>query len=292
MFARGLSPVSHPSPPNRYWSADELADELDGIARALAGARDEAAGVTERDDLHAQVQELQDNAREVKHNARARLHRGLASGLVLGAAVLLGVAWTWSPAATRVPPPPLAPPAPVVVKERFDVVVVNWEETALTDGRPPTYRMQRDELTNGEYVACVEAHVCSALPDGDAYAALKAPDQPAVGVTWAQAGTFCAWAGGRLPSDEEWDQAMPPAEGDATAGTTGAVEDEIRGLTWDWTTGTHVVTHRRFLRKGDVEVQRVLRAGSWVSPTQATSLRRNAAPGAVSPLYGFRCVFD
>lgn len=291
LFARGLSPVSHPSPPNRYWSADELADELDGIARALAGAREEAAGVTERHDLHAQVNQLQDNARELKHKARARLRGGLASGLVLGAAVVIGVAWTWSPAAVPVTPPPLALPPPVT-EERFDVVVVRWEEPSLSDGRPPTYRMQREELTNGEYVGCVEAHVCSALPDGDAYQALRAADQPAVGVTWAQAGTFCAWAGGRLPSEEEWDRALPPADSDAAAGAVNTAAEGIRGRTWDWTTGTRVVTHRRFLRKGDQEVQRVLRAGSWVSPIEATSYRRSAAADAVSPLYGFRCAFD
>lgn len=291
LFARGLSPVSHPSPPNRFWSADDLAGELDGIARALAGARGEAAGVTERHDLHAQVHELQGNARDLQHTARARLRGALAAGLAIGAAVVVGLAWTWSPVAVQGAPAPLALPAPAP-KERFDVVVLRWDEPALADGRPPTYRIQRDELTNGEYVSCVEAHVCSALPHGDAYAALDDPDQPAVGVTWTQASTFCAWAGGRLPSEEEWDRALPPTEGEKATEPVDAVAEGIRGRTWDWTTGTRVVTHRRFLRKGDEEVQRVLRAGSWVSEVQATPYRRSAAPENVSPLYGFRCVFE
>ena len=40
-ITRGLSPLSHPSPPNRFWDSHELAKKLQGIATALDRARQE-----------------------------------------------------------------------------------------------------------------------------------------------------------------------------------------------------------------------------------------------------------
>ena len=41
VFARGLSPLSHPSPPNRFWDALELGRQLEGMASTLDRARQE-----------------------------------------------------------------------------------------------------------------------------------------------------------------------------------------------------------------------------------------------------------
>lgn len=78
--------------------------------------------------------------------------------------------------------------------------------------------LQRTELTVGTWRACVRGGGCAASEapeDGGfatAYPASEPDDaardrMPLVGVTWAGAEAACAWLGGRLPTEEEWELA-------------------------------------------------------------------------------------
>lgn len=73
----------------------------------------------------------------------------------------------------------------------------------------PGFSMLRTEVTAAQYLDCVEAGACT-RPPAKASCTLDLPDRsehPINCVDWGQAAAFCAWAGGRLPTEAEWEHA-------------------------------------------------------------------------------------
>ena len=75
------------------------------------------------------------------------------------------------------------------------------------------YSIGKYEVTRGEYRAFMTATgrtapVCwDAVQDWGTGSFTQTENHPVVGVTWYDAEAYCAWAGGRLPTEVEWEKA-------------------------------------------------------------------------------------
>jgi formylglycine-generating enzyme required for sulfatase activity len=75
------------------------------------------------------------------------------------------------------------------------------------------YYIDRYEVTNAQYRACVEADVCRPPANSASYTRQnyftnnQFDDYPVLQVNWEQAFTYCGWREARLPTEAEWEKA-------------------------------------------------------------------------------------
>jgi formylglycine-generating enzyme required for sulfatase activity len=160
-----------------------------------------------------------------------------------------------------------------------------------------TFYIDRTEVTNTAYRECVEAGICGE-PEGldveglgiaDYYRNEANSNYPVVGVTWDQANTYCRWAGGRLPTEAEWEKA---ASWDEDAG-------EKRIWPWGQNWDPALVNFRNpdnpgggpeevGSRPGNVSAYGVLdmagNVSEWVADWYADDYFQNLVSGQVNPL--------
>lgn len=164
------------------------------------------------------------------------------------------------------------------------------------------FELSRTPVTNALYERFVAAGGAVAPPHWPAPG-----DHPVTFVDWHEASAYCAWAGGRLPAETEWEKAARGT--DVRAYPWGDEEDESRavlgaglrngstapvgshldgassglldmaGNVWEWTSTEYPPG------------ERVLRGGSFASPGLAwarCTMRSHSRPGRRQAHIGFR----
>ncbi len=192
--------------------------------------------------------------------------------------------------------------------------------------------IDRTEVTNAQYARCVADGTCSPPSKSGSwtrdsyYDVSQFDDYPVIYVSWDDADTYCQWAGGRLPTEAEWEYAARGPDGhiypwgnetpddtwmnyNVRGGDTTKVGSYPDGASWvgamdmagnvcewvyDWYASDYYrvspVENPTGPDTGDY--RRVLRGGMWGD--DRTNLRSAARSGS-DPSYrydnlGFRCV--
>ncbi len=195
------------------------------------------------------------------------------------------------------------------------------------------FEMDRYEVTNGRFAACVAAGRCakptlvSSKLRAHYYDDPKFADYPVIHVSFAQAAAFCGYAGGRLPTEAEWERAAKGTEAPRTfpwgeaapdcskANFGGCVGDtdlvgrreggaspygamDMAGNVWEWTAdwydARYYATSPKEAPKGPSTGKlKVMRGGCWVSGESSlrTTCRKAELPDSWAPNVGFRCVY-
>ena len=92
----------------------------------------------------------------------------------------------------------------------------DWDHEYKTDETPEhkvtlnAFYIDRTEVTNSMYAECVNAGACdipSSIEVNPRFYDLHFANYPIVYVSWQSAMDYCAWIGGRLPTEAEWEKA-------------------------------------------------------------------------------------
>lgn len=162
-----------------------------------------------------------------------------------------------------------------------------------------SFEIDRTPVTNGAYVACMEATGVEPplywegnAGTGWVSVARGRRDpvdlaQPVIHVSWQEADAFARWAGKRLPSEQEWEVA---------ADRLHAV-----GQVWEWTSsdflaypGFEAFPYREYSEVFFGDEYKVLRGGSWATDraVMRPSFRNWDLPQRRQIFAGFRCARD
>lgn len=208
---------------------------------------------------------------------------------------------------------------------------------AVDRGEMPLHRVllssfwiDRTEVTNADYERCMLAGICQPPVRSSSYSRPEYfgnpnyADYPVIYVTWEDADSFCQWAGGRLPSEAEWEFAargpderiypwgdQAPLAGrlnfDFSVGDTSPVDSYPSGASpygvldmpgnvaeWvaDWYASNYYTQSPSSDPTGPAATdERVVRGGSWLDSASMVRADSRLAypPDSAFVNLGFRC---
>lgn len=184
--------------------------------------------------------------------------------------------------------------------------------------------IMQTEVTNAQYASCVTAKICTP-PGNQLWDEPTSAAHPVTNVNWEQANQYARWAGGRLPTEAEWEKAARGTDERIYPWGNQEVSDQllnynfVKGATtpvgsypegaspyqaldmagnveeWvaDWYTDNYYANSPAENPPGpDKGIFRVVRGGSFNSTRIAvrTTARGKALPNTGFPSVGFRVV--
>jgi formylglycine-generating enzyme required for sulfatase activity len=188
--------------------------------------------------------------------------------------------------------------------------------------------IDQTEVANAQYEQCVREGSCreSRLANNALY---NEADYPVAGIPWMDAVSYCEWAGGRLPTEAEWEYAArgpqgslypwgddfdceggnfwdecsrcddgydgPAPVGSFPSGVSWCGALDMAGNTWEWALDQYEepsIKYQSNVAPSEAGGWRVLRGGSWgyCPAFVRTTYRYIVQPEADYLAVGFRCV--